>query len=83
MAIAFLARRGPSSRDSNYGPSILIDMEQGRQTEAEHTIGDMVEKAMLAGVSARISLAALCNLQVHEERRRSRVPLDRDFRTYI
>ncbi len=69
--------------ESRYGPSILFDMEEGRPTEAEHTIGDMVEKAMLAGVSAPLSLAALCNLQVYEEGERNRIPADRNFRTYI
>ena len=28
-----------SQPDSTYGPSLLIDMEDGRATEAEHIIG--------------------------------------------
>jgi 2-dehydropantoate 2-reductase len=54
---------------SQYGPSILIDMEQGRPTEVEHTIGDMVHRAAGIGVDAPILTAALCNLQVYESAR--------------
>ncbi len=55
-----------SQTGSTYGPSILIDMEDGRPTEGEHTIGDMVEHAARANVSAPILSAALCNLQAYE-----------------
>ena len=57
---------------STYGPSVLIDMEDGRPTEGEHTIGDMVERAARAGVSAPILSAARCNLQVYEINRSAR-----------
>jgi len=60
-----------SQSDSSYGPSILIDMEDGRPTEGEHTIGDMVEHAARANVSAPILHAARCNLQVYEINRTS------------
>jgi 2-dehydropantoate 2-reductase len=55
-----------SQTDSTYGPSMLIDMEQGRPTEGEHTIGDMAGHAARANLSAPILNAALCNLQVYE-----------------
>jgi len=55
-----------SQPDSTYGPSLLIDMEDGRPTEAEHTIGDLVARAERRGVSAPILTAALCNLQAYE-----------------
>ena len=55
-----------SQPDSSYGPSILIDMEDGRPTEGEHTIGDLVARAARAGVSTPILSAALCNLQAYE-----------------
>jgi 2-dehydropantoate 2-reductase len=55
-----------SQTDSTYGPSVLIDMEDGRPTEGEHTIGDMAGYAARANVSAPILGAALCNLQVYE-----------------
>lgn len=70
-------------RESSYGPSILFDMERGRRTEVEHTIGDMVDKARLGGIAAPLSLAALCNLQVYERSEKNRIPADRDFRTYV
>jgi 2-dehydropantoate 2-reductase len=55
-----------SQPDSTYGPSMLIDMEDGRPTEGEHTIGDMVRHAARGNVSAPILSAALCNLQAYE-----------------
>jgi len=55
-----------SQPDSTYGPSILIDMEDGRPTEGEHTIGDLVARAARAGVTTPILSAALCNLQAYE-----------------
>jgi 2-dehydropantoate 2-reductase len=51
---------------SSYGPSILVDMEEGRTTEGEHTIGDMVQRARKHGIAAPILTAALCNLQAYE-----------------
>jgi 2-dehydropantoate 2-reductase len=61
-----------SQPDSAYGPSILIDMEDGRPTEGEHTIGDMVERAARVNVSVPILSAARCNLQVYEINRSNR-----------
>ena len=52
--------------DSTYGPSILVDMEEGRPTEGEHTIGDLVERATRRGIAAPILSAARCNLQAYE-----------------
>lgn len=59
--------------DSTYGPSLLIDMEDERRTEGEHTIGDLVHRAGKHGVSAPLLTAALCNLQAYEMKR-ARVP---------
>jgi 2-dehydropantoate 2-reductase len=61
-----------SQEDSTYGPSMLIDMEEGRSTEGEHTIGDLVARAALRGVSTPILTAALCNLQAYEMKRSKR-----------
>jgi 2-dehydropantoate 2-reductase len=58
-----------SQPGSTYGPSILIDMEQGRPTEGEHTIGDLVERAKQRGVAVPILTAARCNLQAYEVNR--------------
>lgn len=55
-----------SETDSTYGPSILVDMEGGRPTEGEHTIGDLVERARRHRISTPILVAALCNLQIYE-----------------
>jgi 2-dehydropantoate 2-reductase len=55
-----------SQVDSTYGPSILIDMEDGRPTEGEHTIGDLAERASRMGISAPLLAAARCNLEAYE-----------------
>jgi 2-dehydropantoate 2-reductase len=58
--------------NSTFGPSILIDMEDGRPTEGEHTIGDMVERAARVNVSVPILSAARRDLQVYEINRSNR-----------
>jgi 2-dehydropantoate 2-reductase len=58
-----------SQPDSNYGPSILVDMEAGRQTEGEHTVGDMADRAIRRGIPAPILTSARCNLQAYDIRR--------------
>jgi 2-dehydropantoate 2-reductase len=55
-----------SQPNSIYGPSMLIDMEDGRPTEGEHTIGDLAERAVQAGIGAPLLTAARCNLQTYE-----------------
>jgi 2-dehydropantoate 2-reductase len=55
-----------SEPSSPYGPSLLVDMEEGRTTEGEHTIGDLVRRAAHHGVSTPIFGAALCNIQTYE-----------------
>lgn len=57
--------------DSTYGPSILVDMEEGRATEGEHTIGDLVERATRRSIPVPILTAARCNLQAYELNRAS------------
>ena len=57
--IADIVRGLYAQRQSNYGPSMLVDMEEGRPTEGEHTIGDLVERAARRGVAAPILTAAL------------------------
>jgi 2-dehydropantoate 2-reductase len=59
-----------SQPDSTYGPSLLVDMEDGRPTEGEHTIGDLVERAARGGISVPLLTAARCNLQTYEINRR-------------
>jgi len=55
-----------SQPGSTYGPSMLIDMENGKPTEGEHTIGDLADRAVRLGVSAPLLTAARCNLQAYE-----------------
>jgi 2-dehydropantoate 2-reductase len=64
--MAAIVRGMFSQTGSTYGPSMLVDMEDGRPTEGEHTIGDMVGYAVRANVSVPILSAARCNLQVYE-----------------
>ncbi|WP_192859572.1 ketopantoate reductase C-terminal domain-containing protein [Bradyrhizobium sp. DOA9] len=45
---------------------MLIDMENGKPTEGEHTIGDLADRAVRLGVSAPLLTAARCNLQAYE-----------------
>lgn len=51
---------------STYAPSLFVDMEEGRPTEGEHTIGDLVRRAGVRGVAVPVLNAALCNLQAYE-----------------
>jgi 2-dehydropantoate 2-reductase len=46
--------------------SMLIDMDERRPTEADHTFGDLVARAAKRGIAVPILTAALCNLQVYE-----------------
>jgi 2-dehydropantoate 2-reductase len=63
--------RGLYSRfGSDYRPSIAVDMEAGRPTEGEHTIGDLVRRAERRGIDTSILRAALCNLQIYGARRK-------------
>lgn len=59
--------------DSPAAPSMLYDIENGRQTESEHIFGDMVRRAERLGVEVPIVRAALCSLQVYEARRLARI----------
>lgn len=54
---------------SSYVPSLRLDMAEGRRTEAEHTIGDYVERATRLGVATPVLAAARCNMQVYEAMR--------------
>ena len=61
-----------SQPGSNYGPSLLADIENGRPTEGEHVIGDLDRRADQHGVEAPIVRAALCSVQIYEARRRAK-----------
>ena len=53
-------------KGSNYGPSILADIENKRRTEGEHVIGDLVRRAKKHSIAAPLLEAALCKIQLHE-----------------
>jgi len=59
-------------KDSTYGPSMLIDMEDGRPTEGDHTIGDLAQRAARHGIAAPLLTAAWCNQQTYEINRASK-----------
>jgi 2-dehydropantoate 2-reductase len=73
VAITNMYRRAFGDIGSNAAPSMLFDIENGRPTEAEHIVGDLVRRADRHGVDAPILRAALCNLQIYEARRSARV----------
>jgi len=53
-------------KGSNYGPSILADIENGRKTEGEHVIGDLVRRAKKHKLETPLLEAALCKIQLYE-----------------
>ena len=70
--IADVVRGIYAQADSKYGPSILVDVEEGRPTEAAHTIGDLVERAGRRGLAVPLLTAALGALEAYEVARSSR-----------
>jgi 2-dehydropantoate 2-reductase len=68
-AIREMYIRAFSQIGSDAAPSILFDIENGRPTEGEHVVGDLVRRADRLGVDAPILRAALCSLQIYEARR--------------
>jgi len=61
-----------SQAASVYCPSMLVDMEEERSTEGEHTIGDLADRAAKRGIAAPLFTAARCNLQAYEINRADR-----------
>jgi 2-dehydropantoate 2-reductase len=57
--------------DSDYGPSLLADIENWRPTEGEQVVGDLVRRADRLGLDAPMVRAALCRLQIYESHRRA------------
>jgi 2-dehydropantoate 2-reductase len=49
--------------------SMRRDMESGGATEADHVVGDMLQRATAASIDATVLRAAYCHLQAHERRR--------------
>jgi 2-dehydropantoate 2-reductase len=68
-----MLRTAWSNRESNYGPSMLIDLENGNRTEGVHIIGDMIRHAEAEGISVPVLTAALCSVQAYEAQRAARL----------
>ena len=54
---------------STFTSSMLRDLEAGHRTEADHVVGDMLRRAIAAGVDPGPLRHAWCHLQAHEQRR--------------
>ena len=57
-----------TDRGSNFGASMLRDLEAGSRTEGEQILGDMLRRARGFGIPAPILRIAACHLGVHEHR---------------
>ena len=58
-----------SQADSQYSTSMLRDIERGGQTEVEHILGFMLEKAVKAKIPCNTLLLAYTNVKAFEQRR--------------
>jgi 2-dehydropantoate 2-reductase len=64
-----------SQQDSQYSTSMLRDIERGGQTEVDHILGFMLEKAVKAQIPCNTLLLAYTNVKAFEQRRAAgRVP---------
>ncbi len=57
-----------TKRGSTFTASMLRDIEQGGRIESEHVVGDMLRRALAAGIPAPLLAAAHCHLQTYEAR---------------
>lgn len=64
------SRDALTTQGSRLTASMLRDVERGGVTEAQHILGDMVERARRRGVSATLLAIAFTHLQAYEARRR-------------
>ena len=58
-----------SQPDSQYSTSMLRDIERGGQTEVEHILGFMLNKALKAQISCNTLLLAYTSVKAFEQRR--------------
>jgi 2-dehydropantoate 2-reductase len=58
-----------SQQDSQYSTSMLRDIERGGQTEVEHILGFMLDKAVKARIPCNTLLLAYTNVKAYEQRR--------------
>jgi 2-dehydropantoate 2-reductase len=62
------ARTMLTERGSGFTASMLRDVESGGRTEADHILGDLLERARERGVDAQILEIAYCHLKAFEHR---------------
>jgi 2-dehydropantoate 2-reductase len=55
--------------DSQYSTSMLRDIERGGQTEVEHILGFMLDKAIKAQIVCNTPLLAYTSVKAFEQRR--------------
>jgi 2-dehydropantoate 2-reductase len=67
-------RRILSDKSSIIKASLCRDMEQGRQTEADHLVGDFIQRAKRHGIPTPLLSTAYTKLQIHEAQRQLRQP---------
>jgi len=58
-----------SQQDSQYSTSMLRDIERGGQTEVEHILGFMLDRAVKAQITCNTLLFAYTNVKAFEQRR--------------
>ena len=58
-----------SQPDSQYSTSMLRDIERGGQTEVEHILGFMLDKALKAQITCNTLLLAYTSVKAFEQRR--------------
>jgi 2-dehydropantoate 2-reductase len=58
-----------SQQDSQYSTSMLRDIERGGQTEVEHILGFMLDRAVKAQITCNTLLLAYTNVKAFEQRR--------------
>jgi 2-dehydropantoate 2-reductase len=59
-----------TERGSGFAASMLRDIEGGSRIEADHVIGDLLDRARSLRVDAPLLRVALCHLQTYEAGRR-------------
>jgi 2-dehydropantoate 2-reductase len=66
-----LAIRNLTQEGSPVTASMLRDLQSGQQIEAEHIVGDMLERARAANIDAPLLAIAWCHLQAYQAQRKS------------
>jgi len=58
-----------TQRGTRFAASMLHDLEKGALVEADHVVGDMIDRAQKAGIATPILRLAYAHLQVYLARR--------------